>query len=132
MRFDKLDLFIRKNIPSGQAVRSSLHEMLGDINAFASRESDFTELPSLERFGNEIRKLCEKQGRDPDRVFASLGTLGGENHFIEIDVDESHNRWLLIHFRQIRGRLPCRHPRRSALRKSQPCADGTNNHEGFF
>ena len=28
---------------------------------------------------------------------ASLGSLGGGNHFIEIDIDENHNRWLLIH-----------------------------------
>jgi len=28
LRFDKLDAFIRKSIPSGQAVRSSLHEKL--------------------------------------------------------------------------------------------------------
>jgi len=97
LRFDKLDLFIRKNIPSGQAVRSSLHESLEDMNAFVSQGSEFAKLSSLERFGNETRKLCEKQGRDPDRVFASFGTLGGGNHFIEIDVDENHNRWLLIH-----------------------------------
>jgi RNA-splicing ligase RtcB len=40
---------------------------------------------------------CEKQAHNTERIFASLGTLGGGNHFIEIDKDEHHNRWLLIH-----------------------------------
>jgi len=79
LAFDKLDKFIRKSIPSGQAVRDSPHEEL---------EEDFK---------NKIKKLCEKQGKNPDRVFAALGSLGGGNHFIEIDADEQHNRWLLIH-----------------------------------
>jgi RNA-splicing ligase RtcB len=97
LRFDKLDIFIRKNIPSGQAVRSSLHESLGDINAFASQDGGVCELSDAERFKNKIRKLCKKHGHNPERVFASLGTLGGGNHFIEIDIDENHCRWLLIH-----------------------------------
>jgi RNA-splicing ligase RtcB len=97
LRFDKLDTFIRKNISSGQAVRSSFHESLDDMNAFTSQGSGFSELPDAKQFRNKIRKLCEKQGRNPERVFASLGTLGGGNHFIEIDIDENHRRWLLIH-----------------------------------
>jgi RNA-splicing ligase RtcB len=96
LAFDKLDKFIRKNIPSGQDVRFSLHEALDEINGFVSENADpaFSDIGS---FKNEIRMLCEKQGKNPERVFASLGTLGGGNHFIEIDVDEHHNRWLLIH-----------------------------------
>ena len=97
LRFDKLDTFIRRNIPSGQAVRSSLHELLEDMNVLASQDNEFSALSDAEHFKNEIRQLCEKQGHDPERVFASLGTLGGGNHFIEIDIDENHNRWLLIH-----------------------------------
>jgi RNA-splicing ligase RtcB len=97
LRFDKLDAFIRKNIPSGQVVRSSLHESFADMNAFASQNSDVSELSDTGQFENEIRKLCEKQKHTPERIFASLGTLGGGNHFIEVDVDENHNRWLLIH-----------------------------------
>jgi len=96
LAFDKLDRFIRKNIPSGQAVRDSPHGDLEEVNAFASRNGipDFADASA---FRNEIRGLCEKQGKNPDRVFASLGTLGGGNHFIEIDIDDNHNRWLLIH-----------------------------------
>jgi RNA-splicing ligase RtcB len=97
LSFDKLDKFIRKNIPSGQAVRSSPHESFADMNVFASRNGGVSELSDAGHFKNEIHKLCDKQNHSPERVFASLGTLGGGNHFIEVDVDENHNRWLLIH-----------------------------------
>jgi RNA-splicing ligase RtcB len=97
LRFDKLDAFIRKNIPSGQNVRPALHEDLDTLNSFAAQNTASLELAEDRRFKNEIRNLCEKQGHNPERVFASLGTLGGGNHFIEIDIDENHNRWLLIH-----------------------------------
>jgi len=97
LAFDKLDKFIRKNIPSGQAVRSSLHEGLEEMNIFASGNSGNSDFAGLEDFKKEIEKRCEKQGKKSDRVFASLGSLGGGNHFIEVDVDESRNRWLLVH-----------------------------------
>lgn len=32
-----------------------------------------------------------------DRAFKSLGTLGGGNHFIEVDVDKNGDYWLVIH-----------------------------------
>jgi RNA-splicing ligase RtcB len=97
LAFDKLDKFIRKNIPSGQSVRSSIHERLGDMTVFASERGGVSEWADEGRFKNEIRGLSEKQNHTPERIFASLGTLGGGNHFIEIDIDENHNRWLLIH-----------------------------------
>jgi RNA-splicing ligase RtcB len=101
LRFDKLDAFIRKNIPAGQDVRQSLHEGLDDINAFAASVGHAgggaSKLADAEKFTDAIGALCEKQKHGPERIFASLGTLGGGNHFIEVDLDENHNRWLLIH-----------------------------------
>ncbi|MHB9291492.1 putative tRNA-splicing ligase RtcB (3'-phosphate/5'-hydroxy nucleic acid ligase) [Hollandina sp. SP2] len=97
LRFDKLDAFIRKNIPSGQSTGSSLHESLDEMNRFSSLGKGITALSDAGRFKNEIRKMCEKLGKNPERIFTSLGTLGGGNHFIEVDLDEDHNRWLLIH-----------------------------------
>jgi RNA-splicing ligase RtcB len=97
LRFDKLDAFIRKNVPSGQDTRSSIHALFDEINCFVSQGNDTPVLADTGQFKNEIRKLCEKQRHTPERVFASLGTLGGGNHFIEIDIDENRNRWLLIH-----------------------------------
>jgi RNA-splicing ligase RtcB len=97
LRFDKLDAFIRKNIPSGQSVRLSIHESFDEMNLFASNGNGYSELSDAGKFRNKIRSLCEKHGKNPERIFASLGTLGGGNHFIEVDIDENHNRWLLIH-----------------------------------
>ncbi len=69
-----LDDFIRGNIPAG----SALHKEYGDV--------DF------------VKKLrCFKELRDPDRVLRSMGTLGGGNHFIELDRDEEGNTYLVIH-----------------------------------
>jgi RNA-splicing ligase RtcB len=97
LRFDKLDAFIRKNIPSGQAVRPEIHEYLDEMNIHASQGYHNSDLSETEYFKNELRKLCEKQGKNSERIFMSLGTLGGGNHFIEIDRDENNNRWLLVH-----------------------------------
>ena len=34
---------------------------------------------------------------DKDKAYKSLGTLGGGNHFIEVNKDEDNNLWLVIH-----------------------------------
>ena len=94
LMFDKLDKFIKKNIPSGQEARASLHHNLEEINKFVSNDDMHS---NTGIFKNKIRKLCEKQNKRPERIFLSLGTLGGGNHFIEVDIDEKHDRWLLIH-----------------------------------
>lgn len=45
-----------------------------------------------------IKKLhCFDKLRDMDRLYGSLGTLGGGNHFIEVDVDDEGNKYLVIH-----------------------------------
>jgi hypothetical protein len=53
LSFDKLDKFIRKNIPSGQAVRSSPYESLGDMNEFVSRNGGVSGLSDAGHFKNE-------------------------------------------------------------------------------
>ena len=50
----------------------------------------------LERFDlTELR--CYRNLKDTKRLERSLGTLGGGNHFIEIDIDEAGNKYLIIH-----------------------------------
>ena len=95
LAFDKLDKFIRQMIPSGQDVRLDMHDDIEEVNAIASRA--IAQFASLGHLMDEIARLSAKQGHSPERAFFSLGTLGGGNHFIEIDQDESQNRWLLIH-----------------------------------
>ena len=72
--FPALDDFIKGHIPSGSEVR---REVLGTdlINAL----------------------YCKKSLRNMDRLEGSLGTLGGGNHFIEVDVDDKGNYYLVIH-----------------------------------
>ena len=73
---DRLDEVIYRCIPSGQDVRQSPHAYLAEI--------DLSELRCAERVSRE-------------RAALSLGTLGGGNHFIEADVDEEGNQYLVVH-----------------------------------
>lgn len=75
VRLPELDSFIRKNIPGGSAVRAKPHR-------FAAR-AELDELLCAER--TDLRRAGE-----------SMGTLGGGNHFIEIDTD-GEALYLVIH-----------------------------------
>ena len=68
----KLDSVIRKYVPSG----------------FDIHDEPITEF-------NEIYDLKVKI--DTDRALRSIGTLGGGNHFIELDRDSEDNLYLVIH-----------------------------------
>ena len=74
--FEKLDRVIRENIPSGS-------RRYGDDKHF-----------NLEVF-SILNGLFVKI--DTEKVKRSLCTLGGGNHFIEIDQDEEGNYYLVIH-----------------------------------
>ena len=49
-----------------------------------------------ERFDLSVLK-CYRNLKDTKRLERSLGTLGGGNHFIEIDLDENGNKYIVIH-----------------------------------
>lgn len=49
-----------------------------------------------ERF-NLTQLRCYRNLKDTKRLERSLGTLGGGNHFIEIDADADGNKYLIIH-----------------------------------
>lgn len=49
-----------------------------------------------ERFDLSVLK-CYRNLKDTKRLERSLGTLGGGNHFIEIDNDEDGNKYIVIH-----------------------------------
>lgn len=76
LNLPELDSFIRQNIPSGREVRERPHRSHGRID--------------LEQL------LCYNKV-DTRRAKESLGTLGGGNHFIEIDKDNEDNLYLVIH-----------------------------------
>jgi RNA-splicing ligase RtcB len=83
--FAKLDQFIKDNIPSGFHIRGNEKMIIG------KRPSDYF------FSANDINELSTKTGQDLDRVIGSIGTLGGGNHFIEIDKTDEGQYWLLIH-----------------------------------
>ena len=74
--FSKLDGFIRENIPYGRDVRERTHRSHGRMRL------------------DELR--CYKKV-NIHRAKESLGTLGGGNHFIEVDKDNDGNLYLVIH-----------------------------------
>ena len=76
--FGELDTYIRKHIPSGFSVHNTLN-----------REIDKT--------ADEYRAVAKETDQDENRVVRSIGSLGGGNHFIEIDKDNLGNLWLVIH-----------------------------------
>ena len=72
---EKLDKIIREYVPSGFEVHDE-------------RKYKFLELQDLK---------CYRELKDTKRLERSIGTLGGGNHFIEIDIDEDNNKYLVIH-----------------------------------
>lgn len=75
LEFQKLDRVIRENIPSGFEIRKRPHHV--------ATEFDFSRLN------------CYGQINE-DKALRSLGTLGGGNHFIEIDKGKE-NTYVVIH-----------------------------------
>lgn len=79
--FEKLDNFIRQNIPHGHKNRSSLHSI-----------ADYYDMDKLNCW--DLIKDRKDVQKDP-RI--AIGTLGGGNHFIEMDKNKDGNLILVIH-----------------------------------
>ncbi len=80
--FEKLDHHIRKHIPSG----------------FEKRGKKLYEISTLNKLLKaNMEDVCEDTRQNLNDVLLSLGTLGGGNHFIEVDEDVEGNRWLVVH-----------------------------------
>ena len=76
VEFQKLDRVIRENIPDGSRIRRKPH-----------------------RFAEQLRleELKCFHSIQMERVCGGLGTLGGGNHFIELDKDENDDLYVVIH-----------------------------------
>lgn len=73
---EKLDKIIHDFVPSG-------------MNVHEEPKYKFLEMEQL---------LCLNELKNKDNwLEKSIGTLGGGNHFIEVDVDEDNNKYLVIH-----------------------------------
>lgn len=80
LELQKLDKIIHERIPAGFAIRTLPHKKADEI--------DLTALRCLQDPGHGINL---------QRALLSIGTLGGGNHFIEVDKDEDGRLYLIIH-----------------------------------
>lgn len=46
---------------------------------------------------SNIEEICDKIGYSVDRALKSIGTLGGGNHFIELNEDSEGQQWITVH-----------------------------------
>ncbi|MDR1537931.1 MAG: RtcB family protein [Clostridiales bacterium] len=72
----KLDSFIHASIPAGYDIRETVHKCADELRI------------------HELR--CKKQ-INLQRGLLSLATLGGGNHFIELDKDDEGSLYLIVH-----------------------------------
>ena len=76
LQFRQLDSVIRENVPVGPRIREKEHKLADRVDL------------------SELR--CYK-GINARKANRSIGTLGGGNHFIEVDRDEDGNTYLVVH-----------------------------------
>ncbi len=74
--FERLDQIIREHIPSGRNIRKELHPLNNEIDLQQLRCASMVNL---------------------DRAQHSIGSLGGGNHFIEVDCSENGALYLIVH-----------------------------------
>ena len=72
---EKLDEVINKYVPAGRNIRE--HKV-----------TDFDGINDL---------YCLRELKETNKFVRAIGTLGGGNHFIEIDEDDEGNKYLVIH-----------------------------------
>ena len=72
---ERLDKIINKVIPAGRNIREQ-------------KLTDFEKINDL---------YCLRELRETKKFNRAIGTLGGGNHFIEIDKDSENNKYLVIH-----------------------------------
>lgn len=76
MEFQKLDKVIAEKVPSGFSIRKNVHHL--------AEEFDFARLHCYKHINEKKAKL-------------SLGSLGGGNHFIEVDKNVDGRLYLVVH-----------------------------------
>lgn len=99
------DRLIRENVPMGFdtrdkpiALRQDFQEFFPGINRALTAFGRRLEVDSSPMLVNDdvIEDLFQKYGGQ--RAWSSIGTLGGGNHFIEVDFcPQSQEYWLIIH-----------------------------------
>jgi RNA-splicing ligase RtcB len=81
--FSKFDNFIRGNVPSGFRIHEKPLPWIG--------------LDEFSEFKDNVENICKKIDMPFEKATNSIGSLGGGNHALELDIDPEENIWLLIH-----------------------------------
>ena len=76
LEMQKLDRLIYERIPSGFRLRQKVHRYAGEV---------------------ALSELCCARHVDLVRAERSMGTLGGGNHFIEVDRDSQNRLYIVVH-----------------------------------
>ena len=85
--YHDLNGFILHNIPSGRNCRD---------NAYAALPTKYMDVYRAAK--DIIKQLrCYRELKDTKRLNLSIGSLGGGNHFIELDKDDSGMTYLVVH-----------------------------------
>ena len=71
----KFDLVVNKYIPAGRNIRDQ-------------KLMDFEDIKNL---------YCLRELKETNKFNRAIGTLGGGNHFIELNIDDDNNKYLVIH-----------------------------------
>ena len=80
---------IEANVPSGMWVREAKRgykQLSGDAMDIYREAKELV---------NQL--YCYRELKNMDRIYKAIGSLGGGNHFIELDRDDSGNVYLVIH-----------------------------------
>lgn len=81
--------FIRSNVPSGKIARE---------DRFGFRPLTGEEMDIYREAKQMVTELrCYRSLKDSGRIHKAIGSLGGGNHFIELDKDDAGNIYLVIH-----------------------------------
>lgn len=85
--FHSFNEHINKWIPSGRDFRDENYQQL-----------DYFTKPYYKKARELVLQLkCYRELKDVQRIHKSIGSLGGGNHFIELDVDDNGMHYLVIH-----------------------------------
>lgn len=100
---EKINEIIRRSIPFGTNVHRKDLKSINDIffNELSGKLQSF-----LKKYGakrdyeynrDKFIRLCDRVGMNFDRAIKSIGTLGGGNHFIEIQKCDDGFLYIMIH-----------------------------------
>ena len=85
--FHKLNEYILANIPSGRNIRANKDVIVPDKYIDGYKEA--------KELMHSLR--CYRELKENKRLYKAIGTLGGGNHFIEIDRNDAGLAYIVVH-----------------------------------